>query len=113
MTDEIEQDRRRLQHALRTVRHRVHAISRLLEVLVDEVTRLQGELDDLNTTVDTYETGVADAKNALEKVNADLAAQLAAGPPGLTAAQGDAFAATIAGIKAKLVTVQTTVAAQK
>lgn len=105
-----DEQRFHVRRALARVHARVRSLHHMVHQMADELTRLQGELDDLNTAVDTYEAGVKAATDALTATITDLQAQLAAGPPGLTSAQGDALAASIAAIKAKLVTVATTVA---
>lgn len=69
---------------------------------MDELSSTQASLDDLNATVDNYEAKENAAIADLNATISKLTAQLAAGPPGLTAAQGQGLRDEIAVIKAKL-----------
>lgn len=84
------------------IQSRARYILDLVTLMADEVARLNDELDALKGTVDAFVAQKQTALDALNKTVADLQAQLAAGPPGLTSAQGDAFAAKIAAITSDL-----------
>lgn len=95
---DVGEDLAAAQHIVARLRHKVGRIRETLEFLMALNDDLTTDLDTLTTSV----TGIVAAYVANNKVIADLQAQLAAGPPGLTADQGAAIQARFAAVNKQI-----------
>lgn len=107
----MHDQRRIVRRKFALVRVRIRRVGLLLQFLpphilsdfiMSELSDTQTALNDLQETVNQYEAKDAELLATLTQTIKDLEAQLAAGPPGLTAEQGQALRAQIAAIKAKV-----------
>lgn len=97
-SNDVTRDLTAVRDVLARIRSRQKEHGKLLEILMGLNDDLTTDLDVLTTAV----TGLASAYTAQASVIADLKAQLAAGPPGLTAEQGATIAARFAAVNKQI-----------